>query len=717
MSFFNLSSVGFIVLNKNGFVLDVNFKILELLNKEHRDLINRPFSKFIYPDDQQIFFSRFNAFFKNPTNKAIEVRLGSHNDKIVFARIEGRFIEIDTDASKSNPKQLLLNVSDITDQKRAEAALHERVKELNCLYGISHLVESGKNFLEILQGTADIVPSSWQYPQITKCRIVLDEKDIRSEGHCDEPCDKCFHAFLSQPIVVNGNISGEIRVCYAEERPEADEGPFLRDERNLINAIAERMGRIAEQEKTESALRKSEERFSLAMEASKDGIWDWNLTTGDIYCSPGLTIMIGYDSTDVIKNVHEWKDLIHPEDQQKAYQANLDCVNNLTDSFEVEYRMKTKNGGLKWILGRGKVVCRDASGRAVRMIGTHQDITERKKAEERLKAVDKKNSLLSAVVENSDNIVVIKDLNLRVLATNQAFADAAGHASIETMIGKTDGEIFGKSVDSEPIRSYMEDERKAQSLKRGEFIVKEEPVITHEGERKYVLTKKYPIFNDEDKLIATGNISVDITDRIQAETELRKSEEKFRVLFESSKDPNYISTIEGIIIDANQSFFDLFGYTKNDLYHLKTQDLYVNPKQRSKFINTIKQYGFVKDFEERLRNKTGEEMDCLVTATVRRYSDGDIEGYQGIIRDITENKRRQLEKERLIEDLQKALAEVKKLSGLLPICSHCKKIRDDKGYWTQIESYIHEHSEAEFSHGICQECAKKYYPDLDIYDE
>jgi len=67
--------------------------------------------------------------------------------------------------------------------------------------------------------------------------------------------------------------------------------------------------------------------------------------------------------------------------------------------------------------------------------------------------------------------------------------------------------------------------------------------------------------------------------------------------------------------------------------------------------------------------------------------------------------------------LEQALAEVKKLSGLLPICSYCKKIRDDKGYWNQIESYIHEHSEAEFSHSICQECAEKYYSDMDLYGD
>ena len=68
-------------------------------------------------------------------------------------------------------------------------------------------------------------------------------------------------------------------------------------------------------------------------------------------------------------------------------------------------------------------------------------------------------------------------------------------------------------------------------------------------------------------------------------------------------------------------------------------------------------------------------------------------------------------------ELEKSLAKVKQLSGLLPICMHCKKIRDEKGYWNQIEAYIHEHSDAEFSHSICKDCAEKYYPDMDLYDD
>lgn len=78
-----------------------------------------------------------------------------------------------------------------------------------------------------------------------------------------------------------------------------------------------------------------------------------------------------------------------------------------------------------------------------------------------------------------------------------------------------------------------------------------------------------------------------------------------------------------------------------------------------------------------------------------------------------ENRRKAEQKnENLIRELQKALADVKVLSGMLPICAYCKNIRNDKGYWQAIETYIHEHSAAVFSHGICSECMKKHYPDI-----
>ena len=90
----------------------------------------------------------------------------------------------------------------------------------------------------------------------------------------------------------------------------------------------------------------------------------------------------------------------------------------------------------------------------------------------------------------------------------------------------------------------------------------------------------------------------------------------------------------------------------------------------------------------------------------------------GFIRNrIREREEAEQERDRYVDDLQQNMNKVKRLSGLLPICSHCKKIRDDKGYWNQIESYIHDYSEAEFSHSICPECAKKYFPDFKIYPD
>ncbi len=87
------------------------------------------------------------------------------------------------------------------------------------------------------------------------------------------------------------------------------------------------------------------------------------------------------------------------------------------------------------------------------------------------------------------------------------------------------------------------------------------------------------------------------------------------------------------------------------------------------------------------------------------------------IKNVLERKRLQTEKDNLLHELQEAFKKVKTLSGFLPICANCKKIRDDKGYWNQIEEYIRDHSEAEFSHGICPGCAKKIYSGLNIYKD
>jgi hypothetical protein len=93
-----------------------------------------------------------------------------------------------------------------------------------------------------------------------------------------------------------------------------------------------------------------------------------------------------------------------------------------------------------------------------------------------------------------------------------------------------------------------------------------------------------------------------------------------------------------------------------------------------------------------------------------RDREGNVVGLVGVGRDITQRKRAEMDRERLIGELEATLAKIKTLRGLLPICASCKKIRDDQGYWTQVEVYVRDHTEADFSHGLCPDCHRALYP-------
>jgi len=131
----------------------------------------------------------------------------------------------------------------------------------------------------------------------------------------------------------------------------------------------------------------------------------------------------------------------------------------------------------------------------------------------------------------------------------------------------------------------------------------------------------------------------EIVDRNRAEEALRESEEKYRTLFEDSRDAIYITTRKGEFIDANQAAFDLLGYSREEMVALNARQLYATATNGGRFQKEIEQKGFVRDYEVKLRKKDGAVIDCLFNVSVRRAPDGRILAYQGIIRDITNRKR------------------------------------------------------------------------------
>ncbi len=138
---------------------------------------------------------------------------------------------------------------------------------------------------------------------------------------------------------------------------------------------------------------------------------------------------------------------------------------------------------------------------------------------------DKHMLALVAAADQIDDVIAVKDLDLRVISGNKAFVNVAGKTSISDLIGRTDAEIFGISPDVEPVKTYMTDERHAQTLSPGDYIVKEENLILPDGQIKIMLTKKFPVYNTNNELIFTGSISRDITERKKAEIDLQNSKE------------------------------------------------------------------------------------------------------------------------------------------------------------------------------------------------
>jgi PAS domain S-box-containing protein len=198
----------------------------------------------------------------------------------------------------------------------------------------------------------------------------------------------------------------------------------------------------------------------------------------------------------------------------------------------------------------------------------------------------------------------------------------------------------------------------------------------------------------------------------QADKLMSESEEKYRTLVEKANESICIIQDRKVVF-ANGTASELLGVSQDNLIGRPFTD-FIFPDDMeivmSYYVGRSEKREIPDSYNFRVMNQKGEPIWVLNSATLIEY--GGKQAVIALITNINKLKLMEKERERMIEELKKALATVKTLSGLLPICASCKKIRDDKGYWNQIESYISDHSEAEFSHAICPECSEKLYPEL-----
>ena len=293
------------------------------------------------------------------------------------------------------------------------------------------------------------------------------------------------------------------------------------------------------------------------------------------------------------------------------------------------------------------------------------------------------------------------------------------------MLGYTHEQFLGKKLwEVGFIKDIVANEEKFLELRQKEYVRYEDlPLETADGQKLEVEFVSNVYLVDHHKVIQC-NVR-DITEREQSKEALRESEERFRTLFEQAAvGVALLETKTGKYKRVNQKYCDFLGYTIEEISHRTFQEVtYADDIQTNMDNNALLIAGKIREFsnEKRYIRKDGTVVWGNLTASPlwKPGAEPDTYFHIAVVEDITERKQAEnalreaaIEREKLIQELQFALDNVKTLQGLIPICANCKKIRDDKGFWNQVEGYISQHTDVKFTHGICPDCAKKLYGDF-----
>jgi PAS domain S-box-containing protein len=367
-----------------------------------------------------------------------------------------------------------------------------------------------------------------------------------------------------------------------------------------------------------------------------------------------------------------------------------------------------KQGNKLYVLSF-KIPLRDEHGTIVGIVGATHNITEQKHAQE---ALQRERTILRTLIDNIPDAIYIKDENCRKVVANLADVRNMGLQSEAEVLGKDDFELFPREL---AVGFFADDQSVIQT---GQPVInRDEYIIDEYGQKRWLVTSKLPLRDEKGQIIGLIGIGRDITKRKLAEEALQDERNLLRILIDNLPDLVFFKDTEGRYKLNNLPHLRSLG-AKNQEEIIGKTSYNFNPPELAKLymedeLKVVQSGKPMIDREElAVHQNTGEQRWHLTSKVPLMDSQGKVSGVVGIARDITERKRAEEERERLIKELQNAVADIKVLSGLVPICSSCKKIRDDKGYWTQLEGYIQARSQAKFSHGVCPDCMKKLYPNF-----
>jgi PAS domain S-box-containing protein len=485
--------------------------------------------------------------------------------------------------------------------------------------------------------------------------------EFMPEGHVN------LESVLFAPLRINGKTVGLL--CLANKPGGFDD----RDVR-LAGAFGELTALGLSRTRAIESLARSEERFRLAMEATNDGLWDWNVAKGDVYRNPAFYEIWGYRPEEFPRGVQSWKSFVHPEDAEGVTTAFNHCLSGTTASFEEEFRILDKSGEPKWVLSRGRVVEKDKYGNPQRVVGTDTDITERKRHSKMLEAMNMAHRGFLDEVDSHQLFDSLLQSVLRITGSEYGYIgevfDAPGDGRYQLSRA-----ISNLAWTPEIQKYYQENWRDGlrftvNETLQGRVIATGKPVISNdpkndprskgipEGHPPITTFMGLPIYKGS-TLVGTlgvanrpGGYNQQLVDfmepflstcasiidayknearRKEAEEALRESEELHRATISNISDAIFLTDDKGAFTYVCPNTFEIFGYLPEEvnamgnIERLLGSDL-CEPED-------LKARGEVQNIQHTISNKSGEDRILLITVKMVAIRSGTI---LYTCRDITE---------------------------------------------------------------------------------